>query len=72
MKRSRTPSEIRESIMRLYNFAMDHPEWEFLVAQDNKTGLNGYRPEEMRDMFAAFEIPNNIYFKFEFFELFFY
>jgi hypothetical protein len=70
-RRSRTPEEIIKSIGSLYEFANIHPFWEFLVAQENKTGLNGYSAKEMCKMFGAFDIPDNIYFKKEFFELFY-
>jgi hypothetical protein len=71
MKRSRTPTEIKTSIKKLYDFAEQNPTWEFLVAQDDKMGLNGYHPHEMCSMFNAHEIPDNMYFKFQFFQLFY-
>ena len=61
-KRSLKPAEISAGIKRLYEFARQHPEMEFLVAQDAEVGLNGYSPGEMAKMFRCEEIPANISF----------
>lgn len=62
-KRSLTLVEIAENIAEMYAFAKEHPEWEFLVAQENKMGLNGYTPVEMAQAFNAVPIPDNIIFE---------
>lgn len=65
-KRSRLPGDIISSIRKLYNFANLHSAWDFLIAQENKTGLNGYSAQEMSQMFSSFSIPNNCLFNEEF------
>lgn len=68
-KRSLSLAQIQLNISKLYDFARQHPELEFLVAQENKIGLNGYRPEEMGQAFRATEIPDNVVFEEEFAKL---
>ena len=60
-KRSIPLSEIKKSIGRFYTFANSRPHLKFFVAQENKTGLNGYTPEEMASIYSG-EIPENVYF----------
>lgn len=62
-KRSLTLEQIKESIRKLYNFALRHPLTEFLVAQEDKMGLNGYTPEEMAQCWKSTKIPNNVIFE---------
>lgn len=63
VKRSRTLDEIKQSIIKFYEFAKNHPRWEFLVAQEDKIGLNGYFPEEMAECWKCIDIPNNVIFE---------
>lgn len=60
-KRSIPLSEIKKSIGRFYTFANSRPHLKFFVAQENKTGLNGYSPEELAEIYSG-EIPENVYF----------
>ena len=62
-KRSRTPEEIKESIIAFYKFAKRWKQLTFFVAQENKMGLNGYTPQEMAEMFMCWEIPENVIFE---------
>ena len=62
-KRSRTPEEIKNSIIKLYKFAKENPQYEFLVAQEDKIGLNGYTPQEMAECWKCIEIPENVLFE---------
>lgn len=61
---SRTKDQIIEQIHKLYEFARQNPNKEFLVAYSS-TGknLNYYSNEEMASMFASEQIPNNIVFE---------
>ena len=61
---SRTKEQIIEQIHKLYEFARQNPNKEFLVAYSG-TGrnLNYYSNEEMANMFASEPIPNNIVFE---------
>lgn len=52
---------IRGSIQVFYAFAKSRPHLKFFVAQENKTGLNGYGAEEMAEIYSG-EIPSNVYF----------
>ena len=67
---SRTKEQIIEQIHKLYEFARQNPNKEFLVAYSG-TGknLNYYSNEEMASMFASEQIPNNIVFEEGFNEL---
>ncbi len=60
-KRSIPLNEIRKSVEKFYEFAHQHPEWIFYVAQDAKMGLNGYSGEEMAGVFRG-GIPDNVAF----------
>lgn len=67
---SRTKEQIQEQISRLYSFANDNKDKEFLIAYSGEgKNLNAYSPQEMADMFSAFPIPNNIIFEQGFNEL---
>lgn len=67
---SRTPEEIKKEIEGLYIFAKENPSWEFVVPYNCKNkNLNFYSNEDMASFFAAFEIPLNIIFEKEFYEL---
>lgn len=61
---SRTVEQIQEQIAKLYDYARQNPDKEFLVAYSS-TGrnLNGYSNQQMADMFSAYDIPNNIVFE---------
>lgn len=61
---SRTPKQIKEQIHKLYEFARQNPDKEFLVAYSS-TGknLNHYSNKAMAEMFASEEIPSNIVFE---------
>jgi len=60
-KRSISLETIKESIQTFYAFAKSRPHLKFFVAQENKTGLNGYSAEEMASIYSG-EIPENVYF----------
>lgn len=61
---SRTKEEIKEQIHKLYEFAKQHPDKEFLVAYSKEgKNLNYYSNEEMAEMFASEEVPSNIIFE---------
>ncbi len=60
-KRSIPLETIKGSIQTFYAFAKSRPHLKFFVAQENKTGLNGYTPEEMASIYSG-EIPENVYF----------
>jgi hypothetical protein len=70
-KRSLNDLEIRLNIEKLYDFAKKNPELEFMVAycHDGSRLLNGYDIEEMANLFAFNEIPDNIVFEEKFSEL---
>lgn len=67
-KRSKTPEEIKQNILKLYEFAIKNPDKEFLIAYTGiqNYNLNGYSNKELADMFSDFDIPNNITFEEEF------
>ena len=56
--------DIKEQIFNLYQFAINNPTLEFLVAYNGtSTNLNGYTNQEMADMFNQQPIPSNIIFE---------
>jgi hypothetical protein len=60
-KRSLTLEQISENITRLYNFALDNPQWWFILAYKNDgKNLNGYTFEEFSPLF--YNPPKNIVF----------
>lgn len=66
---SRTKEQIIEQINKLYDFANQNPDKEFIVAYSGiGTNLNNYSNQEMADMFNQPFIPNNITFESEFFK----
>jgi len=67
-KRSKTPEEITNNILKLYKHAVNNPEQEFLIAYTGITtyNLNGYTNKELAKMFSANPIPDNIIFEEEF------
>ena len=67
---SRTTAQIISQINKLYEYATLHPEKEFIVAyKSNDRNLNAYSSEEMAKMFASRDIPVNIVFDKQFYEL---
>lgn len=61
---SRTPEQIKEQIHKLYEYAKQNPGKEFLVAYSaSGTNLNFYSNDQMAEMFASENIPNNIVFE---------
>jgi len=67
-KRSIPLEEIKESINRFYQFAKEHSEYKFYVAQGVGVNLNGYSPNEMAYVYNG-NIPNNVYFNKDFAKL---
>jgi hypothetical protein len=63
---------ITEQIRELYSYAIQNPEFEFVIAYggDSKN-LNGYTSEEMARMFACMYPPENIIFEYKFADLVF-
>lgn len=60
--------KVIEEIGKLYEFASENPELEFLVAYtglENKN-LSGFTNQEFADMFSQFTIPSNIIFEEQF------
>lgn len=61
---SRTPEQIKEQIHKLYEYTKQNPGKEFLVAYSaSGTNLNFYSNDQMAEMFASENIPNNIVFE---------
>lgn len=61
---SRTPEQIKEQISKLYEYAKQNPDKEFLVAYSSEgSNLNAYSNEEMASFFSNTTIPNNIVFE---------
>ena len=70
-KRSITPDQITDGIVKLYETAIQNPDKQFKIAYRNTTdeSLNGYTGLEMIDMFNnAGTIPSNIIFSKEWFD----
>lgn len=66
-RRSKSSDEIKEGIRKLYDYAIQNPDKEFLVAYTGTgTNLNGYSNQELANMFSSFIIPNNIVFEEQF------
>jgi hypothetical protein len=68
-KRSLSINQIKLNISKFYDWARSHPQTNFLVAQENKMGLNGYTPEEMAEAFSSAAIPENVIFEEKFAKL---
>ena len=66
-KLSKTKSEIIEGIKKLYDFASNNQDKEFMIAYNgedpNKVSLNGYSAKDMAQMFSSQTIPSNIIFE---------
>jgi len=62
VKRSIPLEQIKQSVEKMYACARKNPHLKFFVAQENKTGLNGYRPWEMAEVYSG-QIPDNVYFE---------
>lgn len=67
-KRSKSPEQIKNNILRLYEYADKNKDKYFFIAYTgtNSYNLNGYTNLELADMFSSFMIPNNIIFEREF------
>ena len=54
-KKSKTPTEISNNILKLYNHAKNNPNQEFLVAYTgiSNYNLNGYTNKELAKMFSS-------------------
>lgn len=63
--------KVIEEIGKLYEFASENPELEFLVAYTgtNTKNLSGFTNQEFANMFSHYTIPNNIIFEEEFSKL---
>ena len=67
---SRTKEQITEQIHKLYEYARQNPDKEFLVAYSaSGRNLNHYSNQDMANMFASEIIPNNIVFEKDFNDL---
>lgn len=61
---------IIEQIKELYIYAIDNIDMDFYIAYSGVgTNLNNYTPIEMAEMFISSEIPSNIVFEEEFYNL---
>lgn len=69
-KPSRTKEQIIEQICKLYDFAKANPDKEFIIPYTGYgKNLNYYSNEDMAYMFAQYDIPDNIIFEYEFYQL---
>ena len=67
---SRTTSQVISQIDKLYKYAILHPDKEFIIAYKcGDHNLNAYSSHEMAKMFASRDIPVNIVFDKQFYEL---
>ena len=67
---SRTTAQIISQIEKLYKYATLHPYKEFIVPYKcSNYNLNAYSSEDMAKMFASRDIPENITFDRQFYEL---
>lgn len=67
---SRTTAQIISQINKLYEYAILHPDKEFIIPYKcSDYNLNAYSSEEMAKMFASRDIPENIVFDKLFYEL---
>lgn len=65
-----SPRDIKREIDELYEFAKDRPDLEFFVAYAGKGPLlSGFTNKQMAYLFARKEIPENIVFEEEFYNL---
>jgi len=67
-KKSKTLDEIKENIKKLYDFAIQNSDKEFLIAYTGKSNynLNGWSNKQLANCFSAFDIPTNVVFEEEF------
>ena len=67
-KKSKTLDEIKANIKKLYDYARNNPQNEFMIAYTGKSNynLNGYTNKQLADCFNQQPIPNNIVFEEEF------
>ena len=67
-KKSKTLDEIKQNIKKLYDFASQNPDIEFLIAYTGKSNynLNGYSNKQLAECFSANYPPSNIVFEEEF------
>jgi len=61
-KRSIPKKQLKQNIEKFYHYAYHNPRYKFYVAQDAKPGYNGYTVEEMVEMWAVKQPPDNVYF----------
>ena len=67
---SRTTAQVISQIEKLYKYAALHPEKEFVIAYKcGDCNLNAYSSHDMAKMFASKDIPENIVFDKQFYEL---
>jgi hypothetical protein len=67
---SRSKEQIMYQIDKLYDFARNNPDKDFLVAYNGKgLNLNMYSAKEMAEMFYREDIPSNMIFEEEFYKL---
>lgn len=67
---SRTKEQIIQQIRKLYDYARNHPDKEFLIAYSGSgKNLNHYSNDDMAKMFNCEQIPDNIIFESEFYKL---
>lgn len=65
-KNYKTKEEIRENILKLYNYARNNPDKDFYIAYTgdaNKRNLNGLTNKELAELFKDNNIPTNIIFE---------
>jgi hypothetical protein len=67
-KKSKTLDEIKQNIKKLYDFATQNPDKEFMIAYTGKSNynLNGYSNKQLAECFSANYPPQNIVFEEEF------
>jgi hypothetical protein len=67
-KKSKTLDEIKSNIKKLYDFALQNPDKDFLIAYTGKSNynLNGYSNKQLAECFSANYPPSNIVFEEEF------
>jgi hypothetical protein len=67
-KKSKTLDEIKANIKKLYDFATQNTDKEFLIAYTGKSNynLNGYSNKQLAECFSANYPPSNIVFEEEF------
>lgn len=67
---SRSRDQIIEEIKKLYSFAKNNPDKEFLVAYTaNGYNLCGYTSKQLANLFSIVEIPENVVFNEDFAKL---